>query len=61
MKPKNRQYRPKSRNAVIEKHIAKWLKKNGHLTFADLGELMALNYFGETEKYLREKNRLEVE
>lgn len=61
MKPKNRQYRPKARNAVIEKHIAKWLKKNGHLTFADLGELMALNYFGETEKYLREKNRLEVE
>jgi hypothetical protein len=60
MKPKNRQYRPKARNAVIEKHIAKWLKKNGHLTFADLGELMALNYFGETELYHRERTRLEA-
>ena len=60
MKPKNRQYRPKARNAVIEKHIAKWLKKNGHLAFADLGELMALNFFGESELYLREIRRLEA-
>lgn len=60
MKPKNRQYRPKARNAVIEKHIAKWLKKNGHLTFADLGELMALKFFQEFDLFMRESKRLEV-